>query len=210
MGNIKRDAIIPIVRSLDDMPVHVRQLAGLFRGQGSRLKRNKGSVNDIDRYDNGVVTTRGRNTKATHFGENGRPISERGTITELPDSSPRGDNATNIGREGKPGDQGGHLGAHRFFGDSPDEGIVPQAANLNLSAWKTMENEWADWVGKGYEVNYTIDITPPGARRPDSFEVEYTVRNPSTGEVIHRDWPEFANVAGQIFDRVRPEGMPNL
>ena len=58
---------------------------------------------------------------------------------------------------------------------------MPQAANLNRGAWKTMENEWADWVNNGYRVDYNIDVYPPGAVRPDSFEVEYTVSNPADG-----------------------------
>lgn len=207
MAKMADDAIRPIVRALDDMPVHVRQLANLFRGQGTRLKRNKSSVNDMDRYDNGVVTTRGGNTKATHFDPvNGRPISERGTITELPDGSRRGDNATDIGRRGNPGDQGGHLGAHRFFGDSPDEGIVPQNANLNMSAWKKMENEWADWVKNGRTVDYEINIKPPGAERPDSFDVKYWVIDPVTGQTRMKT-RSFDNAPGQVFDRVPSSAM---
>jgi DNA/RNA endonuclease G (NUC1) len=87
---------------------------------------------------------------------------------------------------------------------------VPQAANLNRGAWKTMENEWAAWVNSGYRVDYTIDVYPPGAVRPDSFEVEYTVSNPHTGQVVHRNWPSFWNEAGETFDRVPRGDMPTL
>lgn len=210
MGQFADDAIRPIIRSLDDMPIHVRQLAELFRGQGMKLKRNKSAVNDIDRYDNGVVTTRGGNTKATYFDSNGRPITERGTITEDFGGSRRGDNATRVGNFGEKTDDGGHLGAHRFYGDTADEGIVPQASNLNRGPWRTMETEWADWASKGYEVNYEIDVVPPGAVRPDSFEVAYTVRNPETGKIVHERWPSFWNEAGETFDRFPSSKMPNL
>lgn len=167
-------------------------------------------VRQSDVFDE-TVTRRGNNTKTTRWnGETGRPVSERGQISEDYGSSDRGDNATDIGNLGRPTDDGGHLGAHRFFGDTADEGIVPQAANLNRGAWKTMENEWAAWVGRGYEVHYTVDVHPPGEVRPDRFEVEYTVMNPQTGAVAYRNWPSFLNEAGETFDRVPQSQMPNL
>jgi len=200
----------PVKDSLDGLPIHVRQLAEMFRGHGQRQARNKNGVNDIDRFDDGVITRRGGNSKATHFNSDGRPISERGTITEDFGSSTRGDNATDVGNLGSSTDDGGHLGAHRFYGDTPDEGIVPQAANLNRGAWKRMENEWADWVGKGYQVDYSVEIMPPGATRPDSFVVEYTVTNPATNDVAYRNFPMFDNAAGETFDRVSRGDMPDL
>lgn len=200
----------PIMHSLDGLPIHVRQLADMFRGHGQRQVRNKNGVNDVDRFDDGVITTRGGNTKATHFdSETGRPITERGTITEDFGSSARGDNATDVGNLGESTDDGGHLGGHRFYGDTPDEGIAPQAANLNRGAWKKMENEWADWVGKGYQVDYTVEVMPPGAVRPDSFVVNYTVTDPATGKAAYRNFPMFDNVAGEAFDRVSRADMPD-
>lgn len=165
-------------------------------------------VRDEDTIE--TVTTRGRNTKTTRWdSETGRPISERGRIDEDFGGSPRGDNATAIGNLGEATDDGGHLGAHRFFGDTPDEGIVPQASNLNRGAWRKMENEWSDWVAKGYRVHYTVDVSPAGAVRPDRFAIEYTVSSP-TGEVAYRNFPMFKNVAGQTFDRVSAGDMPAL
>lgn len=159
-------------------------------------------VRDTDHYDN-VVTTRGRNTKTTHFDpDTGRPVQESGTILEDFGGTPRGDNATAIGRLGDPGDDGGHLGAHRFFGDTPDQGIVPQIANLNRGAWKKMESEWADWVAEGGRVDYRIAVDPPGAVRPDNFQVVYVVTDPSTGERLDFNRENFANVGGQTFDRI--------
>ena len=147
-----------------------------------------------------ITTVRGSNGKTTVYDpETGRPISERGTIVEDFGSSPRGDNATEVGHMGGEGYDGGHLGAHRFFGDTPDQGIVPQAANLNRGAWKRMENEWARMVEKGYQVDYDIEVFPPGARVPDSFEVSYRVWDPSTGELVRRGAPEFENAGGQVF-----------
>jgi hypothetical protein len=159
-------------------------------------------VRDTDRFDN-TVTTRGPNTKTTHFDpDTGRPVQEQGLILEDFGGTPRGDNATAIGHLGDPGDDGGHLGAHRFFGDTPDEGIVPQIANLNRGAWKKMESEWADWIAEGARVDYRIAVDPPGSVRPDAFRVVYVVSDPATGEVIEVRDPSFANVNGQTFDRL--------
>lgn len=150
-----------------------------------------------------VRTDRGVNTKTTTFDpETGRPISESGTIREDFGSTKRGDNATAVGGLGAEGDHGGHLGGHRFFGDTPDEKIAPQAGNLNTGAWKTMENEWADWTKLGYEVNYKIDIYPPGSVRPDAFRSTYEVIDPKTGEVKYRNRDRFSNEAGQTFSRI--------
>ena len=198
----------PIMHSLDGLPIHVRQLADMFRGHGQRQVRSKNGVNDVDRFDDGVITTRGGNTKATHFDpDTKRPISERGTITEDFGSTKRGDNATQVGNDyGTDTDDGGHLGAHRFFGDSPDESIVPQNANLNRGAWKTMENEWADWVGSGRTVDYEIRVKPPGAQRPEAFDVKYQVTDPATGETVKKT-VTFDNDPGQVFTRVPKKGM---
>ncbi|MFJ2371180.1 DNA/RNA non-specific endonuclease [Microbacterium sp. NPDC087665] len=201
----------PVVRSmkdsLDGMPIHIRQLADLFRAHGQKQRRNSDGVEDVDAY-NHTVTSRNDNTKTTVWDpETGRPVVERGTIYEDFGSSPRGDNATEIGRLGDVGDDGGHLGAHRFFGDTPDEGIVPQAANLNRGAWKKMENEWADWVGSGHQVDYRIDVDPPGAVRPDNFKVEYVVSDPATGEIVWNNKETFPNSAGGTFDRVYSADM---
>ncbi|MFV0334755.1 MAG: DNA/RNA non-specific endonuclease [Tropicimonas sp.] len=153
--------------------------------------------------DREVRTERGQNIKTTTYDpETGRPISETGTIRQDFGSTPRGDNSAAIGRLGEAGDQGGHLGGHRFFGDTPDEGIAPQAGNLNMGAWRTMENEWADWTKLGYEVKYDIDVYPPGAARPDRFSSKYIVRDPKTGKVIYKNQERFRNKAGQSFQRI--------
>nr|WP_255734243.1 DNA/RNA non-specific endonuclease [Epibacterium sp. MM17-32] len=138
----------------------------------------------------------------SHDPATGRPTGASGTIRQDFGSTKRGDNATAIGKLGDDGDQGGHLAAHRFFGDTPDEGIAPQAGNLNMGAWKTMENEWADWTKMGYEVDFKVDPYPPGAVRPDEFDVRYVVRDPKTGKIMYEVEREFDNEAGQSFKRV--------
>lgn len=137
----------------------------------------------------------------------GRPTRAQGVIREDFGGMPRGDNATDIGRMGNPGDDGGHLAGHRFFGDTPDQGIVPQASNLNRGAWKTMENEWADWIKKGYNVEYDIKVIPPGAVRPDKFDVVYKVVDPNTGEVKDIRKARMKNRPGEKFERVKYRDM---
>lgn len=208
-------AVKPIFREVRQAAVKgAGDLKDRFRGLTDNLNNHTTTVtrrvNDQDRFDN-TVTTRDRNSKTTWFDpSNGRPVRENGVIRQDFGGSTRGDNATAVGRLGRSGDDGGHLGAHRFFGDTPDAGIAPQASNLNRGPWRSMENEWANWVNKGYEVHYDIDVYPPGAVRPDSFEVSYTVTDPSTGNVAYQNWPSFWNEAGESFDSVRPGNMPDL
>jgi hypothetical protein len=46
------DAVIgPLKRSLDDMPVHVRQLAEMFRKHGQKQNRNTSAVQNLDATD---------------------------------------------------------------------------------------------------------------------------------------------------------------
>lgn len=140
-----------------------------------------------------------------------RPISGRATIRDDFGSSARGDDATEIGREfGQEGDHGGHIFAHRFFGDVPREGIVPQAGNLNTGAWKTMENEWADWIaygrsnGKQIEIDVSIQIIPSGSARPDRFRGVYRVYEilPDGSRVQRRSKRiDMRNEPGQTFNR---------
>lgn len=127
--------------------------------------------------------------------DTGRPVSGQATIREDFGGGDRLDNATEIGRLGRQGDHGGHIFAHRFFGDVPDQGIVPQAGNLNVGAWKTMENEWADWLrygrsnGKTIEIDVNVVIEPPGAIRPDHFggnHSVYEIAPDGTRTRIHR------------------------
>ncbi|MBN9224556.1 MAG: hypothetical protein ABS63_09625 [Microbacterium sp. SCN 70-27] len=204
--SIGKSVIRPLKDALDDMPVHIRQLAEMFRKHAQKQRRNNDGIADVDKFD-GVHTVRGDNIKTTIFDpKTNRPISERGHIREDFGSSHRGDNATEIGRTGRSGDDGGHLGGHRFFGDTPDQGIAPQAANLNRGAWRKMENEWADWVATGRHVDYEIRVYPPGSTRPDKFEVEYTVTDPATGKQMTFT-PVFDNEPDQVFDRIYKKDM---
>ncbi|SIS90828.1 hypothetical protein SAMN05878426_11028 [Phaeovulum vinaykumarii] len=61
---------------------------------------------------------------------------------------------------------------------------------------------WADWTRLGYEVDYKIDVYPPGAVRPDMFDSSYVVRDPKTGKIVYENEKSFKNKAGQSFNRI--------
>ena len=48
---IADDAIRPLLRALDDAPVHVKQLAEMFRKHGQKSKRNTSDVQNLDSAD---------------------------------------------------------------------------------------------------------------------------------------------------------------
>lgn len=203
MSKGAREAMRMVKNAVDDAGSDLNlRLAQLADRITEHLDTVVKGMRDTDKYDN-TVTTNGQNTKTTYWNrDNERPAQEEGTILEDFGGTERGDNATAIGHLGDAGDDGGHLGAHRFFGDTPDVGIVPQASNLNRGAWKKMESEWADWVAEGCRVDYRIAIDPPGAVRPDNFKVVYVVSDPATGEILETRSPTFANVTGEVFDRI--------
>lgn len=181
-------------------------------GSASRLDDTDDRATPV-RPNPTTTHTRGSNSATiTTDPTTGRPISGQATIREDFGATKRGDNATEIGRTyGIEGDQGGHMFAHRFFKDSPDHSIVPQAGNLNTGAWKKMENEWADWIkygdanNKNIEIDINYDIDPPGAARPDRFEGEYRVYEVDADgnrSLLHEQVIDMANQPGETFDRV--------
>ncbi len=155
----------------------------------------------------GMTLSRGANTVDIKVGPNGRPTRVEANLSEDFGGGVRGDDATLVGRHGTAGDHGGHLVGHRFMGDTPNAGIIPQAGNLNVSGWKTMENEWADWIGKGKRVRVVIETIPPGALRPDKLRVRYQVFDPATGKSLGGREHEFLNQAGETFNRVYRDHM---
>ena len=74
--------------------------------------------------------------------------------------------------------------------------------NLNRGAWRTMENEWGDWINAGYRVKPSLDIELAGGRRPDTLRATYDVIDPRTGETVYRNEFEFVNGPGESFVRI--------
>lgn len=51
MARVGDELIRPMLRALDDVPVHGRQLGDLVRGLRSKQRRNRDGVTDIDTFD---------------------------------------------------------------------------------------------------------------------------------------------------------------
>ena len=98
--------------------------------------------------------------------------------------------------------------AHRFVGDQGDINMFPQNGvsmeglkNFNGSAYKSMENELADWVEAGGTVKFDVSFDDFVGDRPGTVSVQYVVTD-DAGKVIYENDDLFDNAAGQTFDRV--------
>src|SRR3546814_19402316 len=80
--------------------------------------------------------------------------------------------------------------------------MFPQDGNFNVSAYKKLENEWADWIDTGMDVHITVELAPKQLDRPEQVRVAYEVTDPDDGRVVYDQRVTFRNEAGQQFDRV--------
>lgn len=79
---------------------------------------------------------------------------------------------TEVGKQGRDGDEGGHLIATRFGGSPEGMNLVPQNANLNRGDWKRLENRWGEALDEGQEVEVVISIDySDNSSRPAGFYV---------------------------------------
>jgi len=142
--------------------------------------------------------------------ESGRLVRAEGTLRQTHSGAARSSAEVGaqkkVGKLGIEGDEGGHAVGHRFVLDQGEKNMFPQNGNFNKSAYKTMENEWADWIDSGAEVRFKTEFEGTGAR-PGSVFVDYDVVDPATGKVIYQNSVEFANQAGQVFERVPAKDM---
>lgn len=163
----------------------------------------------------GTTQADGISTTTARIGENtvtwtndaeGRPIRAEADLSEVFSGIDRGSAETRAQREsadrGVDGDQGGHLIGHRFVKDQGLKNLFPQNGNFNTSAYKKLENEWADWIDSGMDVHINVQLTPVNQDRPDRVRVSYEVTDPADGRVVYDQRVTFRNEAGQQFDRV--------
>jgi hypothetical protein len=172
----------------------------------------EGTTTGVD----GTTTTTsriGENTVTWTNDSEGRPISADADLSEVFSGIDRSAAETRAQGEsadrGIEGDQGGHLIGHRFVKDQGLKNLFPQNGNFNVSAYKTLENEWADWVDSGKDVHITVELAPAHQDRPDRVRVSYEVTDPADGRVVYDQRVTFRNEAGQQFDRVPRADMAN-
>src|SRR5690554_5348981 len=161
---------------------------------------------------NTVKKVRDKNEVTWVLAEDGTPISAEAILGKDFGSSKRSN--TEAKAQARAGgdarldtDQGGHIIGHRFMGDQGTKNLFPQNANLNRSAYKTMENEWADWIDEGFEIRLKVELDPPGAARPDNVMATYDVIDPKTGDVVFDRDHIFRNHKGEAFERINKKDM---
>jgi hypothetical protein len=102
------------------------------------------------------------------------------------------------------GDQGGHLIGYRFLPEQGDVNLFPQNGNFNVSAFKTLEHDYARYIDQGYQVNFNHtlgDFSETG--RPGSLSVTYGVVD-KDGNLVDSWTGELQNQAGQVYSRRVP------
>ncbi|TNC84725.1 MAG: hypothetical protein CSH37_10120 [Thalassolituus sp.] len=158
-----------------------------------------------------IKETHGTNTATWTVDENGRPISVEAkldsTYSGTRSSAERKAQSSAGGAARLADDDGGHIVGHRFMSDQGEKNLFPQNSNLNRGAYKSMENEWADWTGAGYEVKLKVKLDPPGTDRPDNVIARYQVTDPSTGKTVFKRRHTFNNSSGEGFKRISKSKM---
>lgn len=180
----------------------------------------KGKLDEF--FSAGVNTAQAVTRASARVGDNtvtwtldaaGRPIRAEATLTEVFTGATRSSDEvaaqSTAASRGIDGDQGGHLIGHRFVTDQGLRNMFPQNGNFNVSAYKTLENEWADWIQSGKDVRISVDLGPAGQARPDRVRVSYEVVDPASGRVVYDQRVTFRNEAGQTFDRIPRADMGN-
>ncbi|GLQ89398.1 DUF6861 domain-containing protein [Dyella flagellata] len=153
-----------------------------------------------------VTKTVGKNTVTWTLDANGNPISASGTLKEsfsgAARSSAEVQAQADAAAAGVAGDQGGHLVGHRFVLDQGSGNLFPQEGNFNMSAFKTLENDYARYTAKGYQVDFvhTLGDFDPVTGRPGSLSVQYEVTD-AGGNVVDTFSDKFLNQAGQTYTR---------
>ncbi len=159
-----------------------------------------------------VERTFGKNSAKWITDAEGRLVSASAELKQVfPGLKRSGDEVAAQGRaadKGIAGDHGGHAVPHRFMGDQGDINLFPQngvataaGKNFNGSAFKTLENELADWVQAGGTVKYDVKFSDFARDRPGRVSIEYKVFDNAGNEVFRRR-SNFRNEAGQVFERM--------
>lgn len=86
--------------------------------------------------------------------------------------------------------------------DQGSPNLFPQEGNFNISAFKTLENDYARYTAKGYQVDFanTLGDFDPVTGRPGSLSVQYEVTD-ANGNVVDTFADKFLNQSGQSYVR---------
>ncbi|CAM3504848.1 DNA/RNA non-specific endonuclease [Parendozoicomonas haliclonae] len=156
----------------------------------------------------------GTNTATWTLDEAGKPISVEARLDSTYDSKRSSEEKAlqkNVGGDARlDDDDGGHMLGHRFMSDQGEKNLFPQNSNLNRSAYKKMENEWADWTSEGFQVKLKVTLHPPGSKRPTDIVAKYTVIDPATGKAVFKRRECFSNTLGETYTRVSKNDMKSF
>lgn len=146
----------------------------------------------------------GRNEATWTLDARGRLVRAEATLkevfTDLERSSAETRAQGDVADRNVEGDHAGLIIGHRFVKDQELDNLFPQNGDFNISAYKTLENEMADWVEAGAEVRVTIDLLG-GGDRPVQVRVAYEVLSAASGDIVYENTVLFRNQADQTFDR---------
>lgn len=214
-----RQALGALDDALDDAPASLGDVDAQRERIALALARDEAAGPDVDPASG--ATTAGITRITEQIGDNtvtwtndsaGRPLRAEADLSEVFEGIDRSSAETRAQRDssdrGLDTDQGGHLIGHRFVKDQGLKNLFPQDANFNVSAYKTLENEWADWIDSGHEVRIDVSLTPQQQDRPDTVSVRYEVLDPADGSVVYDQAVTFRNQSGQTFERVPRADMP--
>lgn len=217
-GLARQDGGRDALQALDDA---LAEAPWLMPDAPALRERVAAALREDDRPD-GTAGAEGFTTTTARIGENtvtwtndsqGRPIRAEADLSEVFSGLERSPAETRAQREagdrGVDGDHGGHIIGHRFVRDQGLKNMFPQDGNFNVSAYKKLENEWADWIDAGMDVHVTVELAPKRVDRPEQVRVAYEVTDPDDGRVVYDQRVTFRNEAGQQFDRVPRAEMAN-
>ena len=162
-----------------------------------------------------VRTGHGENEVEWKTNAAGQPIEVSATLREFYTNAERSyaevDAQGQVGGAGRrTSDDGGHIIGHRFVQDQGIQNMFPQDANLNRGAYKALENEMADWIAAGGEVNVNIKLENYQNGRPAEIDISYEVVDPQSGKQVHRDDLMFENEADQSYNRIDKKDMASM
>lgn len=152
-----------------------------------------------------VILSAGRNEIKVALAADGSPISASGTLREYFPGADRGATETYAqgvaAARGRTGDQGGHLVGHRFVLDQGGQNLFPQNGNFNMSAFKTLENDYVRAIQQGYQVDFSHTLGDfDSMGRPGSVSVRYGIID-SNGQRVDSWVGKFLNEPGQSYIR---------